>query len=376
MRGYLRTVIVIGLTLALTAFFLRSADLASVWSEIRRARLDMVTAALGAIVVSYAVRVGRWQRLLAPVAQVGFAPAARATVIGVATTAVLPGRLGEVLRPYLLARGERLSASAALATIVLERLLDLIAVVLLFGVFLFFFSGDLRHTDPQVLAALRTGGLVVAVGSGAMLALIVVAARAPDRVAGVVAWVERLLPQRIGAAAGRFIIKFSTGLGIARQPVRFMRAFAWSFPLWLCVCLAAWCVCQAFGIALPPGGSLLLMVLTVLGVAVPTPAGVGGFHAAFQVGASGFFAAPVDAAVGAALVLHALSFGPVTLLGIVWMARDGLTLRRAVDLVSSGGVANESGTGPVGGSFPPGRAPTSIRPAAREEGRPFRRDSS
>ena len=239
-------------------------------------------------------------------------------------------------------------ASAALATIVLERLLDVIAVAFLFGVFLLFFSGDLQQTDPQVLTALTVGGLVAAIGATTVLALIVVAAYAPDRVAGVVAQVERRLPQRVGAAAGRFIIRFSAGLGIARQPGRFIRAFAWSFPVWLSVCVSAWCVCQAFGIALPPGGSLLLMMLMVLGVSVPTPAGVGGFHAAFQVGVTSFYAAPVDAAVGAALVLHALSFGPVTLLGIVWMARDGLTLRSAVDLASSGGMANGSGTEPVG----------------------------
>ena len=336
MRAYLRTAIVIGLTIALMAFFFRTADLASVWSEIRRARLDSVIAALGAIAVSYVVRVGRWQRLLAPIRAVGFAPAARATVIGFATTAVLPGRLGEVLRPYLLARRERLSASAALATIVLERLLDLATVVLLFGLFLIFFSGDLRQTDPQVLARLKAGGLVAAVGAGTLLTLLVVAARAPDRVARTVAQVERLLPHRIGEAVGRFGTSFSAGLGIARKPGRFLEAFVWSLPLWLCVSASAWFVCHAFGIALPPGGSLLVMVFMVLGVAVPTPAGIGGFHAAFQVGVTGFYGAPVDAAVGAALVLHAVSFGPVTLLGIVWMARDGLTIRSAVDLARGG----------------------------------------
>ena len=366
MRGTLRTVIVIGLTVALMALFLRSADLVSVWSEIRRARLDLITVAFGVTAVTLVVRVIRWQRLLAPICRVRFVPAARATLIGFAVTAVLPGRLGEVLRPYLLARRERLSASAALATVVLERLLDLITVVLLFGVFLLFFSGDLPQTDPQVLAALKVGGVVVAVGAGAMLALIVAAARAPDRVVGVVAQVERLLPRWIGAATGRFIIRFSAGLGIARHSGRFAQACAWSFPVWLSICVSAWCVCQAFGIALPPGGSLLLLVLMVLGVSVPTPAGVGGFHAAFQVGVTGFYAAPVDAAVGAALVLHALSFGPPTLLGIVWMARDGLTLRSAVDLASSGGMASGSGTDPVGGPAEAGRAPTPIQPAAGE----------
>jgi hypothetical protein len=351
MRGHLRTIIIVGLTAALMAFFLRSADLSSVWSEISRARLELVVAGLAANAVSYVIRVGRWQRLLAPIGQVGFGAAAHATVIGFATTALLPGRLGEVLRPYLLARRQRLSVSAALATIVLERLLDLIAVVMLLGVFLLFFSSDLPQADDQVLAALRGGGIIAACGAALALILIVVAARAPGRIAAVAQRIAGALPERVGSAVGGFLTKFHAGLGIARQPGRFLLAFAWSFPLWLCVCVSAWCVCQAFGIALPPSGSLPVMVMMVLGVAVPTPAGLGSFHAAVQVGVTSFYAAPVDAAVGAALVLHLVSFGPVTLLGIIWMARDGLTLRGAMNLASGG--FREVATRPVTGGLMP-----------------------
>lgn len=93
-RGYLRSTLVMGLTVALMWFFLRSADLSSVWSHIGRARLDLMIAAFSAVVATFVMRVKRWQSLLVPLAQVEFAEAARATFIGVATTAVLPGRVG------------------------------------------------------------------------------------------------------------------------------------------------------------------------------------------------------------------------------------------------------------------------------------------
>jgi len=64
-------------------------------------------------------------------------------------------------------------------------------------------------------------------------------------------------------------------------------------------------------------------------VAAPTPGGVGGFHAAYQFAVTEFFAAPFDRAVGAAIVLHALSFVPVTLIGLAFMAREGLTFSSA-----------------------------------------------
>ena len=59
------------------------------------------------------------------------------------------------------------------------------------------------------------------------------------------------------------------------------------------------------------------MALLVVGVAVPTPGAVGGFHEAFRLGATTFYGAPNDRAVGAAIVLHAVSFVPVTALGLV-----------------------------------------------------------
>ena len=67
------------------------------------------------------------------------------------------------------------------------------------------------------------------------------------------------------------------------------------------------------------------MTVLVVGVAAPTPGGVGAFHAAYQFAVTTFFARPSIARSGAAIVLHAVSFVPVTLLGLVFMAREGLT---------------------------------------------------
>lgn len=338
MRNYLRTAVVIGLTVGLMAFFLRNADLASVWSEIRRARPELLVAALLVVVLSFVVRVRRWQLILAPIGRVGFGAAGRATVIGFATTAVLPARLGEVLRPYLLARSERLSTSATIATIVLERVTDLITVVSLLGVFLFFFSDSLEYVDEQVLTALKGGGVLAALAAVISLVIIVCAARMPSSFGALVA---RFLPERFGTSVRSILTKFGDGLGVAKEPKQLAMVLAWSLGLWLCVCASAWYVCQAFGIQLPVSGSLLVMVMMVLGVAVPTPAGAGGFHAAFQLGVTSFYGAQNDAAVGAALVLHLVSFLPVTILGLVFMLRAGLSFRGAVDLAST--VRDDSG---------------------------------
>src|SRR5512133_2403618 len=137
MRTHLRTVIVIGLAVALLAWFLRGADLHLVWTELTRGRLDLLLVALVTTMLTYALRALRWQYLLAGLGPTHFRVAFRATVIGFAASFLLPARAGEVLRPYILAKHEKLSATAAFATVVLERVFDMATVLVLFALFLF-----------------------------------------------------------------------------------------------------------------------------------------------------------------------------------------------------------------------------------------------
>ena len=83
---------------------------------------------------------------------------------------------------------------------------------------------------------------------------------------------------------------------------------------------------MAFRIAMPFTGGWLMLAPLVVGVAVPTPGSVGGFHEAFRLGATSFFGADNDTAVGAAIVLHAISVGPVTLAGLLFIVQDGLKI--------------------------------------------------
>jgi len=80
----------------------------------------------------------------------------------------------------------------------------------------------------------------------------------------------------------------------------------------------------------------------VIGVAVPTPGGVGSYHAAYRWGVTTFFGAQNDQAVAGAIVTHAISFVPVVLLGLLFMAQDGLSVRRLKDI--AGTAKDESGS--------------------------------
>jgi uncharacterized membrane protein YbhN (UPF0104 family) len=228
-----------------------------------------------------------------------------------------------------------MSATGAFATIILERLLDVVTVLVLLAAYVFVFGRDLGRTNPIVFAGLKWAGATAAAGSLSALLVLFVLAGDPERLGRTLRRLEQAAtPSSLSGMIARVAEKFARGLGAIRRPARLLVALAWSFPLWLSIAVGIWAGAVAFRLAVPFTGSFLLVALLVLGVAVPTPAAVGGFHAAFRYGATAFFGAPDDAAVGAAIVLHLFSVGPSLLLGLLFAAQAGMNLegmRRIAD---------------------------------------------
>jgi hypothetical protein len=267
----------------------------------------------------------------------------KTTVIGFAASTLLPARAGEVVRPFLLARREGFSATSAFATIVVERLLDLVTVLLLFGFYLAFFDPGTDAGNSTVFRALKTGGLVAGAASVAGLVFMMLVAGHPDRLSAWALQVERVLPARIAGAVANLVRTFLEGLAVVRQPRRLAMAGLLSLPLWLTIAVGIWAATRAFHIEMTYPGAFLMMAVLVVGVAVPTPGAVGGFHKAYQIGAVAFFGASNDRAVGAALVLHAISFVPVTIAGAIFMAQEGLSLRGVRGMAAAGGGREDAG---------------------------------
>jgi glycosyltransferase 2 family protein len=335
LRAVLRTILVIALAVGLLAVFLRNADLTRVWAEMQSAKKGWLGAALGLTFVMYVVRAERWQYMLAPLGHTRFWVAFRTTVIGFAASFVLPARAGEVLRPYLLARSERLPATAAFATIVLERVLDLVTVLILLGLFLAAFASDAAAAAPGLFQAVAVGGLALApVGLALLVGMFVVAGH-PERLHRLMLRVERLLPTRIAHAVANFARTFAEGLAAVRHPRRLVFALAWSFVLWLAIAAQVWVLTRAFEVKVPFPASFLLTAMLVVGVSIPTPGGVGGSHEALRLGLTSFYGVDNDVAVGIAILQHGVNFVPVTLLGLWLIIREGLTFGRLREMSAS-----------------------------------------
>jgi uncharacterized protein (TIRG00374 family) len=335
--GYIKTALILCVTVALLALFLRHADLAMVLRELREAHLGFVLVAALATVCTFVFRAVRWQYLLAPIGAASFPNAFTTTVIGFGANGLLPGRVGEVLR--LLARRENLDPAAAFATIVLERALDLITLLTLFAASVTLADPGFVVTDGQMLRAVHVGAALA--GAAALVGL-VLAFLLTGHAARVTHWtgtLTRWLPTRLGALAMRLVAAFGAGFGVLRSPRALLMALGWSVAVWLSIAVTTWSMAVAFGLVLPAAGTFAVLMFLAVGVAVPTPGAVGAFHEAVRLAMVTLFGADNDASIAMAVALHALAFVPVSLAAIILMAREGLSLSSARALASEGSSA-------------------------------------
>jgi uncharacterized protein (TIRG00374 family) len=324
------------LAVALLAFFFKGADFRAIGDALARADLRLIMLAIAVTMVTYFIRAVRWKFLLAPLGRPRLTVCFVTTVIGFMVNFLAPtGRLGELARPYLLARREGFSASGAFATIFLERVLDLMTVVLLVGGWLVFGISPDGARSEGAIHGLKVGGLLAFGGASLGMAMMFAFVRYRERALKWAQVIARWLPGRLEELGMRFLSSFSEGLGVLLDGANLGRTGLLSFVLWLNISLAIWTGVRAFGIDIHYGATFLIVGFLVVGVAVPTPGAVGGYHVMCSLALTLLFGVDDSRAKAAALVNHAIAFVPVTLLGLVFFIREGLSFRDVETLRSS-----------------------------------------
>jgi glycosyltransferase 2 family protein len=318
------------LAIGLLAFFLSRVPLAEIGRRLAEVSPGWLASSVVLSVLVFVLRAVRWIWILEPVGRIPFVPAFRATAIGFAANTVLPARAGEVLRPAILARERGLPFPALLASIVFERVLDALAQLLFLGIALT--SGPDSGTTG-IMASGRIRWVVAAIAGVAIAValLAVVWRKATERALELL---FRVLPERFRALAQRISSTFLDGFASLRTPRLLLLVSAGSVIMWFVINVQIYCVMRAFGLDLPLSAAYVVTTAAVLGLAVPTPGGVGGYHAAVQFALTDVFAVPVASATGVALLAHAVSFVPISLIGFVLFATSPLRKKGLRDLAA------------------------------------------
>jgi glycosyltransferase 2 family protein len=300
-------------------------DLRELGAQLGRTRWGW---ALVSVVIGLAglyARAFRWRWLFPPgVKPPGVVPA---TMIGYMANNVLPLRAGELVRIYTAARrlreAEPLSASQAFwlvaATIVIERVLDSLAIVLILAVLVFMIP---------VPAGVEWGAGVLLAIDVVGVTLLVTMARAPHLGRRLVVRLTARWPQ-LGRTALAMFDTALRGLHGIRTPRHALRIVAWTVLVWILPVGAAWTMLRAVHLELPFIAGWVVLAFVGLGISVPSAPGyLGVWHFAAKLALEIFGVAP-SAAVAYALIYHASAALPITLLGWLYLLREHVSLGEA-----------------------------------------------
>ncbi|HEX9689918.1 MAG TPA: lysylphosphatidylglycerol synthase transmembrane domain-containing protein [Thermoanaerobaculia bacterium] len=306
----------------LLAIFLRGLRIGEITRQVSSASGAWLAASLSLAIATFALRALRWTWLLRPVARVPFYPAFVATAFGFAANN-LPGKVGEILRPALLARSRKLPFSPLLASVLLERVFDGASV-------LFFF---LLAASGGIPNSRGTGKLII---PAALLLVLVCAVLFSvfrrEQTERLLEKLWRRLPEKLQPRARSFAETFVDGFASLRNPKLLLLVTAGSLAMWLVINVQIYAVLRAFHLELPFSASFVVTAAAVLGLMFPTPGGLGSYHVAVQLALTDVYGVARDAASGVALLAHVISFVPITFIGLALFAATPMTLRKIEEI--------------------------------------------
>jgi glycosyltransferase 2 family protein len=298
------------LAAALLAFFLKGINLREIGRQVSSASGAWLSASVVLAIGTFLFRALRWTWLLRPVGRVPFYPAFVATAFGFAANN-LPGKVGEVLRPALLARSQKLPFSPLLASVLLERVFDGAAVIFFFVIAA---ATGMPNTHGAGKLVLPAALLLVLVGA------VLFSVFRREQTERFLATFWRRLPEKFQPRARSFAETFVDGFASLKSPKLLLLVTAGSLAMWLVINLQIYTVLRAFHLDLPFSASFVVTAAAVLGLMFPTPGGLGSYHLAVQLALTDVYGVAKDTAAGVAVLAHAISFVPITLIGLALFA--------------------------------------------------------
>lgn len=276
---------------------------------------------IGAVLGS-AIRAIRWGVMLEPIKKnIPFKNLFAATAIGYMVNNLIP-RSGEVIRPYLLGKHEHISRTAAFATVIVERILDTVMFLVMFGLALIYFKNRITNAIPEIESA-------VIILSAAILLLtlwIVLMMFKPEPSLKIVKFFTRILPDKLHTKVDHIFDSLLTGFVVLKKPSLFFRIAFYSILLWFAYLISTYLPFFAFDIMQDGGKSLwhslwdanLLLVLINVAMFIPAPAATGPYHYICRVTLVNIFGVMESKALGYATATHAMSFLIYLVMGLIF----------------------------------------------------------
>lgn len=312
------------LLILLVYLSLKGLDLSSLGRYIVSANYWWVLLSIPIALASHWVRAVRWKTMLKPIAN----PRSTwnlfsAVMAGYAVNNILP-RGGELLRPYYYSKREKISFTMTFATIVVERFLDLLSLLLVFVLAYFFFRNQLKLALPNLHIENIIYPTIVIIIIGIL--------------SFYKRWIDFLLSRLIKPISlkiynrlNELFQKFFLGLTVIKQPSQYLLLSFESFIIWLLYTIPMYLMFFSFSFAktynLGFDDAILLIIISGIGYTVaPTPGAIGVYHYLIQNALNKLYGVGMEEALAYATVTHALNFLSQVVVGGLFLFRENLSL--------------------------------------------------
>lgn len=305
--------LIVGLVLGFILVYLslRGIDFRQVSDGFSQVRIDYVLFFLLIVFFVQALRSFRWGLMLSPLGRVSQISLFSVTSVGFLAIVSLPARLGELARPYLITKKSRIKMTAALGTIFVERVCDSIAILAIFAGVLFFV--------PFLPPWLVRSALLVSLLTFIFLALMISMLMKREVAMNILAPLIHRLPERFAGKIEGLLHQLIDGFKIFSDVRLLLQVLLLSLFIWMVNAAAIYALFHAFALNLPFTAATVLMIILLIGIAIPTAPGfIGNWHYACILGLT-LFNIPKSEALTFAIIYHFLSIGIVIILGIIFL---------------------------------------------------------
>jgi hypothetical protein len=337
LRKYLKFIVLLLLATLILWWFGRGLNWTEVGHSLSRADWRLLAIATAIVCVSYTLRAFRWRALLSPLTKASLREVFVATTVGFGAVFVF-GRAGEVVRPVVLPlRDRRVRPAASFVTIMIERLCDSMAIVVMFALNLIWFSAPVgREAD---FAHVREIGLILLVVT---ILGVLGLAWFERRSRRAIHWLDvrlkrwRFIPARLAHAVTSTLEQLAKALLILADARELAVVTGWTTAVWGTIAIGDLLVLRAFGLNVGLPETIFVMGFAIIGSLAPTPGGAAGaFHAATAYGLLFLGVATLEQAAAVSIVIHLVAYAPALFIGLYYFLRGDINITRLRELTST-----------------------------------------
>jgi len=305
--------------------FVRKIEWSSLGVAFSEAKYIYIIPTIIIMFASLFIRAIRWEVLLSPIKKVSVLNLFSASMIGFMSNNVLPARLGEIIRPVMIARKEKIGVSTSLATIAIERVFDILGIIVIASLLFCFLPSDNQANSQAVIHQLKKWSVIMAFFAICAIAILFLLSLYPKKAGAVFEKLLFVFPHNLRKKLVNLLHSFISGLQVFDHKIKLLWVGMLSIVIWLINAASVYVLCYSFDIGLSFAGSCFVTVCIALAVALPqAPGFIGVFHIAIQKSLD-VFGVGLSSAQSFAILLWAVSFIPVTVAGLLFLWREGIS---------------------------------------------------